>query len=294
MKKISAIIVAYNTKVILIDCLQNLGDCYPNMEIIVVDNGDDGSAEAVEIQFPHVKVLRSGGNVGLAKGSNIGLQAATGDYLLYLGSDAFPKKDVLAGLVNYFEQNQDVGIATAKLVLRTGKPDMDAHRGFPTPWAALTHFAGLDRFFPKSKVFNSYFQGYKDFSKSHEIDMCISHFMMIRREVFDQIGRWEERFFLFGEDVDFCYRAKQAGWKVMYLPQWEVTHYKGVGIGIRKESSDISTASPETKKRSRKNSVDAMKFFYELHYKTKYPRFVTALVFLGIDALTFLRTKSNL
>jgi len=112
---------------------------------------------------------------------------------------------------------------------------------------------------------------------------------MVRKKVFDRVGRWDEDFFVFGEDVDFCYRVKKAGWKIMYLPQFTAIHYKGVSVGIRKESQDISKASSETKVRMKRSTTDAMKLFYRKHYSGVYPKIIQSLVFLGIDLLSKLR-----
>jgi GT2 family glycosyltransferase len=118
--------------------------------------------------------------------------------------------------------------------------------------------------------------------------------MMVRKAVFEKIGKWDERFFLYGEDVDFCYRTKEAGFKIMYLPQFEVLHYKGATIGIRKQSEDISPASKETKKRMRTETTRSMKLFYEKHYKNKYPKCLTSLVIFAIELLGKLRDKGFL
>ena len=288
--KVSVVIVNYNTSEQLKDCLNNLLSQGIELEIIVVDNASsDDSVEMVRTNFPNVKLVEAKENKGLAHGSNLGLEVATGDYVLYLGSDAYPEKGVIEGMVEFMDKNINIGISTCKLVLRNGSLDMDAHRGFPTPWASLTHFTKLNSLFPKSKFFNQYFLGYEDFTRPHEIDLCISHFMMVRKKVFDRVGRWDEDFFVFGEDVDFCYRVKKAGWKIMYLPQFTAIHYKGVSVGIRKESQDISKASSETKVRMKRSTTDAMKLFYRKHYSGVYPKIIQSLVFLGIDLLSKLR-----
>jgi len=292
MQKLSVIIVNFNTKDLLHKCLDNLKDIYSDLELIVVDNGStDGSAQMVKQNFPQV-ILVENTNSGLAAGSNKGLEKATGDYLLYLGTDAFPTKDAIQGALEYMNKHLTIGVATCKLVTRDGKPDMDAHRGFPTPWAALTHFSGLNKVFPRTKLFNQYFLGYKNMTEPHEIDLCISHFMFIRKEVFASVGKWDEDFFVYGEDVDFCYRVKQAGWKIIYLPQFTVLHYKGATVGIRKETKDIKNAastSPETQKRMRAETTKAMKLFYEKHYTKKYPFLLRKLVYAGIDMLSKIR-----
>lgn len=290
MKKVSAIIVNFNTKDILLTCIKNLHDSdYPDLEIIVVDNGStDGSYEAVKVAFPDVIAVKSE-NVGLAAGSNLGYESSTGDYLLYLGSDAYPERSTITNMVNYMEANPSVGISTSALVLRNGTVDMDAHRGFPTPWAAITHFIKLNRLFPKSKLFNQYFLGYKDMSTPHEIDLCISHFMMMRREILEKVGKWDEDYFVYGEDVDMCYRTKQAGYKIMYLPQFKTLHYKGASVGIRKESSDVSAATKETRLKMSKERTIAMRLFYRKHYAKKYPAFATGFVIFAINLLEKIR-----
>jgi GT2 family glycosyltransferase len=289
--KLSVIIVNHNTSELLVKCVENLQSMSIEKEILVVDNGStDDSAKVFKEKFPELTLIEQD-NLGLAKGYNAGFDRSTGEYILFLGTDAYPKEEDLTGIMSYMDGDNSVGIATAKLVLRSGLPDPDAHRGFPTPWAAFTHFSKLNRLFPRSKMFNSYFLGHLDPDTPHEIDLCIAHFMMVRRDVFDSIGKWDEDYFLYGEDVDFCYRTKEAGWKIMYLPQFEVLHYKGASVGVRKETKDISKKSPEFRKRMRKESTKAMKIFYRKHYSTKYPPFVTKAVLTGIDALDRIRGK---
>lgn len=288
--KVSVIIVNYNTRDLLTKCIDNLEGTYPNLEIIVVDNNStDGSAEKIKKDYKFVKLIESE-NKGLAYGSNLGYKASKGEYLLYLGSDAYPQKDVIKGMIDYMESNGKVGISTAKLITRSGQIDLDAHRGFPTPWTAITHFTRLNKLFPKSKIFNKYFIGWENLEMPHEIDLCISHFMLIRRSVFKKIGLWDENYFLFGEDVDFCYRTKINGFKIMYLPQFEVLHYKGASVGTRKETADITKATKDTVVKMNKETTKAMKLFYKKHYSEKYPKIVTASVLFGIDLMSKFRS----
>lgn len=286
--QLSVIIVSYNTRDVLRDCLMNLESALEGIEseVLVVDNASsDGSIQMVREEFPWVVPLALKENVGLARGYNVALKQASGEYLLFLGSDTFPQRETMVGLLGYMDSHLEIGISTCKLVLRNGSLDRDAHRGFPTPWAALTHFSGLTRLFPKSCLLARYHLGWEDLDQPHEIDLCISHFMLVRKQVFEEIGEWDGDFFVYGEDVDFCYRVKQAGWKVMYLPQWEVLHYKGASVGIRKEAADVTTANLETRLRMLQATVEAMELFYAKHYRDKYPRWITGLVLLGIKLL---------
>lgn len=291
MKKLVIIIVNYNTKDILGDCLKNLEKLsLQETQVYVVDNGSkDGSADMIEAEYKGVDLIKTE-NKGLAVGYNLGMARTTNcDYRLFLGADAFPEPGCIEGVIDFMESYQDVGVATAKLVLRNGLLDVDAHRGFPTPWVALTHFAGLGRLFPKSRIFNGYFLGSSDMNKFHEIDLCISHFMMVKKEVFDKVGLWDEDFFVYGEDVDFCWRVKQAGYKIYYLPQFICLHYKGVGVGIRKESADVTRADSETKSRMRVETTRAMKLFYKKHMYKKYPWILNKAVEFGISVMAMFR-----
>ena len=306
-KKVSVIIVNTNTNDVLRLCLENLKDSYENMEVIVNDTASyDGSVEMMETEFPWVRINRLPNN-GLAYALNKGIESATGEYYLYLGSDGFPEKGkTIKGLVEYFDTHPDVGGAAVKLVLRSGEVDMDVHRGFPTPWVSLTHFLALDKLFPKSKLFAGYFMTYEDMNKEHEIDSCITHFLFIRKSAQDKVGPWDDKtFFLYGEDIDFCYRLKKAGYKLMYLPQFTAQHWKGVTVGVRKVSQDVASKSPVFKLgdkdytrgkfrvRIQELSTEAMEAFYRKHYISQYPWIVNFLVIFAIRVLKVIRVNKQ-
>lgn len=328
--KLSFIIVNYATKGLLEKNITNLLESWDNCEIIFVDSDSpDGSADFVEERFgdeTRVILIRSK-NKGLSAGYNLGLEKASGEYYFYLGTDTFPTKDVFTYMVNFMNHNKDVGIATPKLYIRDGSIDLDAHRSFPTPWVALTRLAHLDKVFPKSKIFGIYNRKYEDFDSIHEIDACISHFMCVRPEVHQKIGKWDEDYFLYGEDIDFCYRVKQAGYKVMYLGNLSVLHYKGASVGrdtakdienamntdfdkisfgdevitkniaiggkVRNKKDDKSTTKSTKewmRERISRESAGAMKTFYKKHYVKKYSILLTMLVLLSIWMLERVRS----
>jgi len=293
MKQLGIIIVNYNTRSILRECLRNLEKLeIPFSKIVVVDNGSkDGSADMVSRDFKDIILIKTSNN-GLAAGYNLGIrELSNADFYLFLGADAFPKHGCIKGVYEFLLKHKDVGIATAKLVLRDGSIDKDAHRGFPTPWVSFTHFTRLERLFPNSDLFNRYFLTSSYVDIPHEIDLCISHFLMTRSDIIKRVGMWDESFFVYGEDVDMCWRVKKAGYKIFYLPQYKCIHYKGVTLGTRRESADITTASDETINSMKKASTDAMKLFYKKHLYKKYPLILSKMVEYGIAAVEYIRSR---
>ncbi len=289
-KKISIIICAYNEKKFIKDCLENLKDSYENLEVIVKDNGStDGSSDLIKKDFPWVNVI-VGDNAGLSKGYNLAVKEASGDYYLFLGMDARPSKGSLEYLVNYMEENPKVGLATLKLVLEDGSMDTDCHRAFPTPLNAIMKFSGLGKVFPGSKFFNGFFLPGEDLTKPHEIDHCISHFMFVRKEAYESVGGFDEDYFLWGEDIDFCYRLKVLkGWKIMYLPEFTCFHWKGGAIGIRNTTRHLEKKPLHHRLKMQKMSTEAMTMFMKKHYMEKYPKSFLYMMFFASNVMGKMR-----
>ncbi len=293
MGRVSVIICAYNEIKFVEQCLSNLQKIRDtelnDLKVIVKDNAStDGTAEVVEQKFPWVKLIR-GENKGLSYGYNIGYKASDTEFLLFLGMDAFPEAGTIPGLIEYFDKNEEVGASTCKLVLNDGSLDMDAHRGFPTPWISLTRLLGLHKIFPNSETFNGYFLPGRNMNEPHEIDLCISHFMFTRRKVLDQIDGFDEDFFLYGEDVDVCYRIKKAGWKLMYLPQFTAKHMKGGSVGIRKTTRDMVKKPLQHRLKMQRLTSEAMALFVKKHYMDKYPKLFVYLMLISSRLLGYLR-----
>jgi len=317
---LSVVIVSFNTKELTRDCLNSLADSgvsivqtsdvcggvvFGNnragytgggykMEVWVVDNASsDGSAALVEKEFLWVNLIRLKENLGFSKANNLAVKKCQGRYILFLNSDTVIPKSTLSEMLKFMGENLDVGVSTCLLELKNGKIDPDCHRGFPTPWASLTYFLGLERLFPKSKFFGQYHAFYKPMGKIHEIDACAGAFMMARTVALDQVGLWDEDFFFYGEDLDLCYRLKKKGWKVVYYPYVKILHYKGASSGIKKSSSKVTKASRETKLKVKKASTEAMKLFYQKHYRKKCPFIIDVLVLGSIFILAKLRIFST-
>lgn len=287
MADLAVVIVNYNTRQLLDDCLQSLVEAEPlpnGLEIIVVDNasGDD-SCQMVRTKYPQVTLIASEVNRGFSAGNNLGVQAATAPTLLFLNSDTKVSHKALLEPWRYVQNDPTTGALTVHLIYPNGERDPDNHRGFPTPWNALCHFSGLSRLFPRWPRVNGYFQSYLDFSQTHPVEVIAGSFMMMPTAVFQQLGGWDETYFFYGEDIDFCYRIHQAGYQIVYYPHVDVLHYKGASSGLRKESAHIARPPKETRVRVAKESVRAMKLFYQKFYSQKYPRWLTTLVLAGIE-----------
>lgn len=283
---LSVIVVSYNTRQLLDDCLRSLhaADVPPGgMEVIVVDNASvDGSGEMVAAKYPQIIVIACEENRGYSAANNLGAAAARGQFLLYLNSDTVVGEKALVEPLAYMQANPRAGALTVRLVYPNGERDPDNHRGFPTPWNALCHFAGFSRLFPNNPRFNGYFRSYEDFSTIHPVPVIAGSYMMMPHALDTQLGGWDETYFFYGEDIDYCYRIGEAGYEIIYYPLVEVLHYKGASSGLRKESADIARPPKETRVRVAKESIRAMEVFYRKFYADKYPRFVTAFVLAGI------------
>ena len=285
---LSIIILNYNTKVFLAGCLVSVKKAIEqakifNIETIVVDNAsDDGSAEMVKRQFKWAKLVVSKKNLGFAGGNNLGVTRAKGRFVLFLNSDTVVKSAAFLKSIEFMDLHPRAGALSAKTLLANGRLDPDCHRGFPTPWASFCYFVGLEKLFPRSRLFGGYHQGYKDLSQNHRIEAGAGAFMLIRAEVINRVGGWDDAYFFYGEDLDFFYRIKQAGWEVWFLAEPLLTHFKGVSSGLRKESKNITRASRETRLKVAQSSVKAMEIFYRKFYQNRYPRLVTELILVGI------------
>ena len=284
---LSIIIVNYNTKNFLRQCLKSLNS---DKEIIVVDNhSSDGSPAMVVKEFPRVKLIKNKKNLGFAKANNLAIKKSSGRYILFLNPDTIVQKNTLKTMIQFMEENPQVGAATCRVELIDGQLDQACHRGFPTAWNAFCYFSGLGKLFPQSKIFAGYSLGCLPLDKIHEIDASAGAFLIVRREIGESLNWFDEDYFWYGEDLDFCYRLKQKGWKIMFVSTTKIIHYKGVASGIKKHSQKISSAKKQTRIKATKASVEVMRIFFKKHYQKKYPRFVYWLVMSGIKLLEKIR-----
>ncbi len=299
MKKIdlSIVIVTYNSQDLILSCLDSIyNTCKKNsFEVIVSDNSPiQATAQIIEenkSRYPGLIFIKNHDNIGFSRGNNVGVKKSHGEYVLFLNPDMKVYDRTLDGMLDFMREHEDAGAATCYVELPTGKLDDSSHRGFPTPWRALSHFAGLSKIFSKSKMFAGYNMTYLDIFKTHEIDSLAGSFLLISRKLGEKLSWWDEDYFFYGEDIDFCFRIRQAGLKVYFVPEYRALHYKGVSSGIKSVSKNMTRASLETRIRATNWRFDAMRIFYDKHYKNKYPGFLRELVLAGISVKKFLALK---
>ncbi len=197
-------------------------------EIIVVDNNStDNSLDYLIPKFPFVNFIASKENIGFAKGCNKGLQTAKGKYILFLNPDTIVPEDCFRKCISFLEANKETGALGIKMLDGSGKFLKESKRAFPAPATSLYKLFGLARLFPHSKIFSRYHLGHLNENENNEVDVLAGAFMMIKKEVLDKVGSFDETFFMYGEDVDLSYRIQKAGYKNYYFAESSIIHFKG-------------------------------------------------------------------
>jgi len=229
---ISLCIVSYKARDLLKDCLASIyvQTLKHTFEVILVDNhSEDGTFEMVEATFPEVKIIQTDGNTGYTWPMNQALKQAVGQYCVQLNPDTLVVEDAFDNLYDFMECHAGVGIATPKVLNQDGTLQKQCRRSAARPWDVLTYFTGLARLFPKDPRFGGYLQTFYDENKIHPVEAVSGSCMFIRRKVIDDIGYLDEQFFAYQEDADYCFRARQAGWEIFFVPSARIIHYGGQG-----------------------------------------------------------------
>ena len=231
--KLSIIIVSYNVSRYLRQCINSIyqSDINSDFELIVVDNhSHDDTCDMLSNEFPLVKLIKNSDNLGFSKAVNIGISYSLGDYICFLNPDTLISSNTFQVLINYLENNVDVGSVGPKILNADGSLQLASKRSFPTPISAFFKFIGLSYLFPKNKYFGRYNLTYLDEDKIHDIDSLSGSFMLMPKVVCDSIGTFDERFFMYGEDLDYCNRIKSKGYRIVYNPRTTIIHYKGESV----------------------------------------------------------------
>ena len=226
---ISVIVVSFNTRDILRACLQRLFSVAADLhlQVIVVDNASrDASADMVEQEFPDVQLIRSAINLGFAAANNSGFLLARGDYVLLLNPDALLEPAALQRALARMEADSSIGMGGGLLLGRDGQREPSARR-FPSLLNEVLVLSGLAARYPKSRFFGRFDRTWDDSGQATAVDWVPGAFALMRREALDQVGPFDERFFLYYEEVDLCRRFHARGWKIMYWPDVVIRHWGG-------------------------------------------------------------------
>tara|TARA_Y100000588_G_C14104924_1_gene860481 strand:- start:92 stop:919 length:828 start_codon:yes stop_codon:yes gene_type:complete len=249
-------------------------------EILLIDNASkDGSIEKLKADYEldyksnRLIVIENENNGGFAYGNNIGLKCAQGEFIVLINSDAELTDDSVVNATQYLRENKNVGTVSARLINQFGQLDEACKRGFPDPVSSLVYILRLSRIFPNKMKLNKYKLNSLSEFKLHKVDAISGAFMVLPKHVIDEVGLLDEQFFMYGEDLDWCYRIKSAGYEVVYNPYLgNVIHYKG-------------KSSKKNQLKTTHAFYHSMMLFYNKNYKARYPYIVSIIVSFGVWGL---------
>jgi GT2 family glycosyltransferase len=227
---LSIIIVNYNVKQLLENCLNTVSKAIINIqaEVIVVDNAStDNSIEHLQPLFPQFRFIANTVNEGFAKANNRGLAVCQGKFVLFLNPDTLLPPDSLVKCIDFLEIHPYAGALGVRMVDGKGAFLKESKRGFPTPLVSLFKLTGITGMFPRSPFFARYYLGHLAENRDHEVDVLSGAFMMVKKSVIERTGSFDERFFMYAEDIDLSYRIQHAGYKNFYFAGTTITHFKG-------------------------------------------------------------------
>lgn len=271
MNRLSIVILNYNTKNLTLRAVRSAVEKTTNdTTVVVVDNAStDGSVQVLEELSKttnRLSITTLPKNIGFAGGNNVALRTITSTYIMLLNSDATIDTGSVADALDFMDQYQDIGILAPYIRLPSGAIDPACHRGFPTPWNAFCYFSGLERLCAPIPVLNRLTGGYHQIWKRartfHDIDACSGAAMIVRKSALDEVGLLDEQFFMYGEDLDWCYRFRMHEWRILFYPELTIMHTKH-SSGIKPTSSEARAAKQVT----RAAFFDAMELFFRKHHR---------------------------
>ncbi|MCD0473226.1 glycosyltransferase family 2 protein [Flavobacterium sp. EDS] len=257
--QLSVIILNYNVRYFLEQCVLSVQDALSSIEseIIVIDNNSsDDSCEMIRSRFPNIKLIQNSENLGFPKGNNIGVSQAKGDYICILNPDTVVAEDTFTKVLVFAKEQHDLGIVGVNLIDGAGKFLPESKRGIPTPWVAFTKIAGLYKIFPNSKYCNKYYAQHLQENQTGKVEILVGAFMVMKRDLYNEIGGFDEDCFMYSDDIDLSYMVLKNGKTNYYFSETTVIHYKGE-----------STIKDE---KYMKRFQDAMNFFYKKHFKVSF------------------------
>jgi GT2 family glycosyltransferase len=263
--------VSYNVRTFVLETLRAYyATCGPAAAAVVVDNAStDGSADAIQEAYPQAKVIRLEQNLGFGRANNAGLDATDSEFVLLLNPDVILNEGCVSRLTEFLVAHPDAGAAGPRLERPDGRPDLAARRAFPSPQSAFFRLTGLSRMFPNSARLNRYNLGNLSADTIHEIDAGTAACLLLRRSAIDKVGFFDPEFFMYGEDLDLCYRLRSGGWKIYFVPTATAVHIKG-------------TSTRQSTSKMLYEFHRAMWIFHRKHYAASSPGIVNGFIWLGI------------
>lgn len=274
--QLSVIILNYNVRYFLELCVLSVESALENIdsEIIVVDNNSqDNSCEMIKTRFPNVKLIQNSQNTGFPKGNNIGVDEAKGEYICILNPDTVVAEDTFEKVLEFAKKQQNLGIVGVKLIDGTGNFLPESKRGIPKPWVAFTKISGLHKLFPKSALFNKYYAQHLSENQTGEVEILVGAFMVLKKELYQEVGGFDENCFMYSDDIDLSYMVLQKGKTNFYFHETTAIHYKGE-----------STIKDGT---YMKRFQEAMTFFYRKHFQVS----ILFSVFMKVGIVFFSLVK---
>lgn len=284
MPRVSIVIVNWKTPRLLARCLDSISSepAFQSFEIWVVDNNSgDESLEILDKGYKHVKVIANKDNVGFSKACNQVIPLCSGDHILLLNPDAVVTGGAVTKMADFLDSSPDAGAVGPKVLNPDGTLQLACRRAFPSPAAAFYRLTYLSKLFPKNKEISRYNLTFHDPDQLVEVDALSGSCMMVRRQVVERIGLLDEDIFMFGEDIDWCWRIKQEGAKVFYLPDAVVYHVHGASSRLRPVGATI-------------NLHKGMEVFYRKHLAQKHSPLFNGLVYSAIYLRAMLFILVNL
>jgi GT2 family glycosyltransferase len=272
--QLSIIILNYNVRYFLELCVLSVQNAIENLdaEIIVIDNNShDDSCEMMKKRFPKVKLIENKENSGFPKGNNIGVAQAKGEYICILNPDTVVAEDTFTKVLAFAEKQKDLGIIGCKLIDGTGNFLPESKRGTPTPFVAFTKITSLYKFFPKT--FGKYYAQHLTENETGKVDILVGAFMVMQRDLYNEIGGFDEDCFMYSDDIDLSYMALKKGKSNYYFHETTVIHYKGE-----------STVKDGT---YMKRFREAMNFFYKKHFRVSF--LFSVFMEMGIVFFSFVK-----
>jgi len=254
--QLSVIILNYNVRYFLETCVLSVQKALSTIdgEIIVIDNNSsDDSCEMMKELFPKVKLIRNAENSGFPKGNNIGVAVAKGEYICILNPDTVVAEDTFTKVLAFAKEQKELGIVGTKLIDGTGNFLPESKRGIPTPFVAFTKITGLYKIFPKSRTFGKYYAQHLSENQTGKVEILVGAFMLMKRDLYNEVGGFDENCFMYSDDIDLSYRVLQQGKSNYYFHETTVIHYKG--------------ESTVKDKMYMKRFQEAMYFFYKKHFE---------------------------